>query len=219
MWRKALVAAPLAAALVMLVSAQAWAAGPISGVSGTASPSHFFWYLSRTSAMLAYILLFINIVLGLGLKTRFLDKLTARWLSFDLHQFTALLAISLIFLHVFTLLGDKYLSPHLQRSFDPFLRQLPAALDSSGDNQFLSFNHYYSDQLFAALDRPQSLARDSSDFLHPVLCHSLPRPAQRNRHFRALGPNHLSQHRISSGLSLSLALSAGRPLSTATNFR
>jgi methionine sulfoxide reductase heme-binding subunit len=58
--------------------------------------------------MMAYILLFINICLGIGLKTKYLDPLMRRWRTFDLHQFTAILGGSLIFLHIFSLLGDAY---------------------------------------------------------------------------------------------------------------
>jgi methionine sulfoxide reductase heme-binding subunit len=72
------------------------------------SNSHFFWYVSRTSAMLAYILLFINICLGIGLKTKTLEPLVRRWRTFDLHQFTSILGGALILLHVFSLLGDAY---------------------------------------------------------------------------------------------------------------
>jgi predicted ferric reductase len=72
--------------------------------------NHTFWYLSRTSALAAYILLFISLCLGIGLKTKYLDPLWQRWLSFDLHKFTAILGGSLVILHVFSLLGDSYLS-------------------------------------------------------------------------------------------------------------
>jgi sulfoxide reductase heme-binding subunit YedZ len=112
-WLKTLIAALFAVILTLLVSAQAFASSSLSGVFETASQNHVFWYISRTSAVLAYILLFINIVLGLGMKTKFLDKVSARWQSFDLHQFSALLAMALISLHIFSLLGDKYMSPSI----------------------------------------------------------------------------------------------------------
>jgi predicted ferric reductase len=88
--------------------------------AATTSNSHMFWYLSRTSALLAYILLFINIIFGLGLKTRYFDKISARWQSFDLHQFTALLTMGLITFHIFILLGDQYMSPAFKDLLVPF---------------------------------------------------------------------------------------------------
>ncbi len=71
--------------------------------------NHFYWYLSRSSAMAASVLLFVSIFLGIGLKTRFLDRILGRWQAADLHQFTAVVAMALIGLHIFSLLGDSYL--------------------------------------------------------------------------------------------------------------
>ena len=100
MWRKAFLALIVVEVILGLVA-----------YAATSSDTHIFWYLSRTSALLAYILLFINLVFGLGLKTKFLDKVSARWQSYDLHQFTALLAMGLITFHIFILMGDQYMSP------------------------------------------------------------------------------------------------------------
>jgi predicted ferric reductase len=113
-WRKILVGAIVTTAMLWVV---AWL-GLITGDSWSSSiqyssQNHFFWYLSRTSALLAYIVLFINIVFGLGMKTGFLDKLAARWRSLDLHQFFTLLAMGLVTLHIFSLLGDSYMNPAL----------------------------------------------------------------------------------------------------------
>ena len=70
--------------------------------------NHFYWYLSRTTSMAAYILLFISVCLGLGMRLPVLDRSLGRWRSLDLHQFTALLAMVLLGVHVFSLLGDAY---------------------------------------------------------------------------------------------------------------
>ena len=69
---------------------------------------HFFWYLSRAAGLSAYLVLFVNVVLGLLVRTRF-DRIMARWQSFDLHQFTSFVAIGLLALHVGALLGDHYI--------------------------------------------------------------------------------------------------------------
>jgi predicted ferric reductase len=68
-----------------------------------------YWYISRTAAITAYILLFLNFSLGIGLKSKCLDPWPGRWRAFDLHKFTAILGGSLAVLHVFSLLGDTYL--------------------------------------------------------------------------------------------------------------
>jgi hypothetical protein len=81
--------------------------------------NHFFWYLSRVAALLAYSLLCLNIFLGLGLKTKLLDRIAQRWRTLDLHRFTAMLALGFVFLHIFSLLGDQYFSFTLNSLFIP----------------------------------------------------------------------------------------------------
>jgi methionine sulfoxide reductase heme-binding subunit len=82
--------------------------------------SNIFWYISRTAALTAYLLFFVNIVLGLGMKLKFLDRLFERWRAADLHQFTALLGVALVGLHVFSLLGDTYYKYSLAQVLVPF---------------------------------------------------------------------------------------------------
>jgi len=93
--------------LWFLTSAPLLAAGDSTASAATQGGS-FFWYLSRTSGLVGYLLLFLSVCLGLAIKTRLLDPLVPRWQNFDLHQFTALLATAFIGLHIFSLLGDHY---------------------------------------------------------------------------------------------------------------
>jgi sulfoxide reductase heme-binding subunit YedZ len=95
---------------------------PAASQTQPAQPSsHFFWYLSRVSALISYLLLFVTLALGLGLKTRSLDRVLDRWRALDLHKFTALLATGLIFLHIFALLGDGYFHYTLSQLLVPGL--------------------------------------------------------------------------------------------------
>ncbi len=80
---------------------------------------HTFWYISRAAGFTAYALLTLTVCLGLLVRTRLLDALVARWRSFDLHQFTALLALGFVALHVFSLLGDHYIGFQLDQLFIP----------------------------------------------------------------------------------------------------
>jgi hypothetical protein len=86
----------------------------------SADNTHIFWYLSRTTGLVAYLLLFINLFLGFGLKVKFLDRIFQRWRTYDLHQFSALLAFALILLHVLVLLGDSYFKFNLVQLLVPF---------------------------------------------------------------------------------------------------
>jgi sulfoxide reductase heme-binding subunit YedZ len=83
-------------------------------------PDNVFWYLSRTAGLTAYVLLTLNVCLGLMVRTRALDWLLARWRAFDLHQFTALLALAFVLLHVLSLLGDQFVGFSVTQLFVPF---------------------------------------------------------------------------------------------------
>lgn len=83
--------------------------------------NHTFWYLSRASGFLAYALLTLTVCLGLLVQTKLMDWLVARWQTFDLHQFTALLALGVVGFHILSLLGDQYAGFSLAQLFVPFL--------------------------------------------------------------------------------------------------
>ncbi|HEX5503655.1 MAG TPA: hypothetical protein VFW96_13615 [Thermomicrobiales bacterium] len=82
------------------------AAAPAS--APPAQGTHAFWYLARAAGLSAYVLLFLTVCLGLGVQLHFLDALLARWRTFDLHEFAALLALGFVALHALALLGDRY---------------------------------------------------------------------------------------------------------------
>ena len=103
----------------------------VSSVSLSDVSNQVFWYVSRAAGLTAYLMLFVNMVLGLAVKTKVLNSLLARWRSFDLHQFTALLALGLLALHVFSLLGDQFVGFSVPQLFVPFAssyRPLPVTL-------------------------------------------------------------------------------------------
>ena len=124
-------------------------------------PTEIFWYISRTAALVAYVLLFFNMFLGLEMKLRFLDKICAKWLAFDLHQFTALVGIALIRLQYFALLGDTYLYFTLPQVFGAGLFVLPGSLDGMGDYRFLCCHNNYGQFLFTQIHRAKYLAKDT----------------------------------------------------------
>ena len=85
------------------------AATTASAVSTQAEGDHTFWFLARAAGLSAYLMLFLNVFLGLAVRSKVLEALLARWRSFDLHQFTALLALGFLALHGLALLGDRYI--------------------------------------------------------------------------------------------------------------
>ncbi|MDP2659847.1 MAG: ferric reductase-like transmembrane domain-containing protein, partial [Dehalococcoidia bacterium] len=80
-----------------------------------------YWYLSRATGFTAYVLLFLDVCLGLAAGGRLLSSLLARWQTFDLHQVTGLLSMMFVGLHMFALLGDSYVGFDLEQLLVPFV--------------------------------------------------------------------------------------------------
>lgn len=79
-----------------------------------------FWYLSRGSALVAYGLLWLSMVLGVGVT----NKLAAKWPGLgkanDLHQYVSILGIAFGLFHGLILLGDQYSQFKLIQILIPF---------------------------------------------------------------------------------------------------
>jgi predicted ferric reductase len=70
--------------------------------------THTWWYLARSSGLVAWALLAATVVWGLLLATRVLDRTPSpKWLN-DLHRFLAGIAVVFTFVHVGTLVADSY---------------------------------------------------------------------------------------------------------------
>ena len=116
-WRWGLVAAA-GLALAGLAGVPLWPAltGALSGLA-----PQTYWYLSRASAFVAFGLLTLSMLAGLGITT----GLARRWPSipgsFELHRFTALLGLGFAAMHALVLLGDQYIGYNLAQLLVPFL--------------------------------------------------------------------------------------------------
>lgn len=79
-----------------------------------------YWYLSRASAMVAFVLLWASMTLGVSIT----NKLSRIWpgapTSFELHQYVSLLGWAFAIFHVLVLLGDNYISYDVVQLFVPF---------------------------------------------------------------------------------------------------
>lgn len=79
-----------------------------------------YWYLSRGSAMVSYILLWLSMVFGLLIT----GKLSRLWpggpTAFDLHQHSSLLGLSFALFHALILMGDSYIKASLSQILIPF---------------------------------------------------------------------------------------------------
>ncbi|MEJ2599317.1 MAG: ferric reductase-like transmembrane domain-containing protein [Anaerolineales bacterium] len=80
-----------------------------------------YWYLSRGSALVAFILLWFS----MGFGTLITNKLARLWpggpRAFDLHEYFSLLGLGFALFHAMILLGDKY------TNYNPFQILVPFA--------------------------------------------------------------------------------------------
>ena len=65
------------------------------------------WYVTRVSALLAYLALTGSVVYGLLLSTRILDRIAHRAVSFTLHQDLSSIALALALVHAAVLMLDR----------------------------------------------------------------------------------------------------------------
>jgi predicted ferric reductase len=79
-----------------------------------------YWYLSRGSAVIAYLLLWLSMILGTGIT----NKLGALWpglpSTIEMHEYTSILGLAFGIFHGLILLGDHYISFSLVQILVPF---------------------------------------------------------------------------------------------------
>jgi predicted ferric reductase len=80
-----------------------------------------WWFVTRASGIMAYLLLWFSMVLGLGVTSKSFDHLLDRLFTYDFHQFISLLSIAFMLLHVVVLLFDHYLPYSIWQILVPFI--------------------------------------------------------------------------------------------------
>lgn len=78
--------------------------------SGITADAHAFWYLSRASGVIAFVFLWISMVLGLLMSTRILPKGQGFAIANNLHKFVSLYGLFFTIFHGVILLWDPYIS-------------------------------------------------------------------------------------------------------------
>ncbi len=112
-----LLGAVLGAVFALLI-APSWL--PELGNSLSGPEPKGYWYLARSSGLVAYALLSLSVALGLSITNRLARLWPGGPAAMDVHQFTALLALAFALFHVLILLGDKYMDYHLVQLLVPF---------------------------------------------------------------------------------------------------
>ena len=80
-----------------------------------------WWYVTRAAGIIAYLLLCLSMVWGLGVASKIFDTLLDRPFTFDFHEFISLLALGFTLLHITVLALDHYLPYSLLQILVPFL--------------------------------------------------------------------------------------------------
>ncbi len=104
--------------ILSLVVLPAWLPGMVSSIGAT--DLRVFWYLSRATAIVAYLILWLSMVWGLLMSTRLIKNWPGFPPSNNLHKFFAIFGLSLGMLHGLLLLGDRYMNFKLVQLLIPF---------------------------------------------------------------------------------------------------
>jgi len=102
------------------------------GTTGIADGSTSFWYLSRASGFVAYLLLWGSVVWGLLLSTGAGRRWMRPALLLDAHQFLSTVGVGFACFHSLILIGDRYVSFPLGAIVVPFASSYKPLLVACG---------------------------------------------------------------------------------------
>jgi predicted ferric reductase len=95
-----------------------WLSGLTTSLTGESPKA--FWYLSRASGVIAYLLLWMSVALGLITSSKMARVWPGGPAAVDVHQFVSLLALGVVLFHAFILLGDRYMNFTIAQLLVPF---------------------------------------------------------------------------------------------------
>ncbi|MFQ5575771.1 MAG: hypothetical protein ACE5G8_02150 [Anaerolineae bacterium] len=101
-----------------------WQTGLVTQIKAMGFPlqgeTSAYWYMSRASALLAYLLIWASTLWGLLLSTKIVKSKLPAPLAFSMHEFLSLLGLGFAAFHAFILLGDRYIGFSLSQILLPF---------------------------------------------------------------------------------------------------
>lgn len=80
-----------------------------------------WWYVTRASGIIAYLLLWFSTILGLAVTSKYMDGMLDRMFTYDFHEFISLLSVAFMLVHVIVLTMDRYLPYSVAQILVPFL--------------------------------------------------------------------------------------------------
>lgn len=138
-----------------LVKTQAGAsAGGIllSGLQSEAIP----WYISRSSAIAAYVLLFTIVIWGMGMKTGLTYKIVDPARAWQIHQSMSISFGILVVVHAFSLLFDSFIGFNILDILVPFYSSFSPVLLSLGILGFYLLLIVITSSIFIRLSHPRA---------------------------------------------------------------
>ncbi len=113
-----LLAAVVAGAIGAAVLLPAWLPGLAQSLLGDAPKA--YWYLSRSTAFVAFALMWMSMLFGLLITSKMARMWPGGPTAFDLHQHSSLLGLAFALFHALILMGDKYIAYTLPIIVTPF---------------------------------------------------------------------------------------------------
>jgi predicted ferric reductase len=80
-----------------------------------------WWYVTRASGIIAYLLLWFSTILGLAVTSKYLDGMLDRLFTYDFHEFISLLSVGFTLVHVIVLMLDQFMPYSLTQILVPFI--------------------------------------------------------------------------------------------------
>lgn len=108
----------LAGVWVSAILLPRWMPGITESLLGT--DIKVYWYLSRGTAVIAYVLLWLSMVLGLLMTNRMTRPWPGPAISNEFHQFISILGMAFVVVHAFILIGDSYIHYSILQVLTPF---------------------------------------------------------------------------------------------------
>jgi predicted ferric reductase len=80
-----------------------------------------WWYVTRAAGLTSYLLLWLSMVWGMAISTRFFHPTVDGTYSYDFHEFLSLLGLGFVLLHVIVLMFDQFLPFSIWQIMIPFI--------------------------------------------------------------------------------------------------
>ena len=79
-----------------------------------------WWYITRASGLTAYFIMWLSMVWGMAISTRFFHPAVEGAQSYDFHEFLSLLGLGFLLLHIIVLMFDQFLPFSIWQILIPF---------------------------------------------------------------------------------------------------